>query len=147
MPTLFFEVHPGGAAGGEQDRRFESHMKIRRHKLVRFVEYVRPYWKYLLLAVAGGIVKFTVPLLVPQVTRHLLDNVFLNAAMTREQKVHELLFWAGGMMSIFLFINADRILVLSAGRVVESGTHHELLANGGICREFHRRQFASAETN
>jgi ABC-type multidrug transport system fused ATPase/permease subunit len=44
-------------------------------------------------------------------------------------------------------INADRILVLSAGQVVESGTHHELLANGGLYRDFHRKQFASAEAN
>ena len=44
-------------------------------------------------------------------------------------------------------INADRILVLSAGQVVESGTHHELLANGGLYREYHRKQFASAEIN
>jgi len=106
MLTLFFEVYPGGAAGGEQDRRFESRMKIRRHKFVRFIEYVRPYWRYLLLAVAGGIVKFTVPLLVPQVTRHLLDNVFLNQMLTQERKVHELLFWAGGMIGIFVFIYA-----------------------------------------
>jgi subfamily B ATP-binding cassette protein MsbA len=42
-------------------------------------------------------------------------------------------------------INADRILVLSAGQVVESGTHHELLANGGLYHDYHRRQFASAE--
>ncbi len=79
-------------------------MKDRRHKFVRFVEYVRPYWKYLLVAVAGGIVKFTVPLLVPQVTRHLLDNVFLNPALTQKQKVDELLLWAGGMIGVFLFI-------------------------------------------
>ena len=44
-------------------------------------------------------------------------------------------------------INADRILVLSAGKVIESGTHHELIANGGLYRDFHRKQFASAETN
>lgn len=86
-------------------------MKSRRHKLVRFLDYVRPYWKYLLLAVAGGIVKFTVPLLVPQVTRHLLDDVFLDAAMTQDQKVHELLLWAGGMMGIFLFIYAPFVYV------------------------------------
>jgi subfamily B ATP-binding cassette protein MsbA len=44
-------------------------------------------------------------------------------------------------------INADRILVLSAGRVVDSGTHGELLARGGLYHEYHRKQFASAETN
>ncbi len=45
------------------------------------------------------------------------------------------------------FVNADRLLVLSAGRVVESGTHHELLAGGGLYRDHHRRQFASAEAD
>jgi len=95
-----------GATDREQDRRFESRMEVKRHKFVRFVEYVRPYWKYLLVAVAGGIVKFTVPLLVPQVTRHLLDNVFLNQMLTREQKLHELLLWAGGMISVFVFVYA-----------------------------------------
>jgi subfamily B ATP-binding cassette protein MsbA len=44
-------------------------------------------------------------------------------------------------------VNADRILVLSAGRVIESGTHRELLANGGLYRDFHQKQFASAEIN
>ena len=84
-------------------------MKNKRHKFVRFVEYVRPYRRDLVLAVAGGIVKFTVPLLVPQVIRHLLDNVFKNPALTQEQKVHELLLWAGGMIGIFLFIYAPGV--------------------------------------
>ncbi len=56
---------------------------VQKHSnFIRFLGYVRPYTKYLILAIIGGIVKFTVPLLVPQVTRHLLDNVFLNEMMT-----------------------------------------------------------------
>ncbi len=85
--------------------------ETKRHKFWRFVDYVRPYWKYLLLAVAGGIVKFTVPLLVPQVTQHLLDDVFLNEALTSHQKMHELLFYAGGMAAIFVVIYAPFVYV------------------------------------
>jgi ABC-type multidrug transport system fused ATPase/permease subunit len=86
-------------------------MAARHHNFIRFLGYVRPYTKYLALAVAGGIAKFTVPLLVPQVTRHLLDNVFLNAQLTRAQKLHELLFYAGGMMAIFIFVYAPFVYI------------------------------------
>ncbi|GLB64280.1 ABC transporter ATP-binding protein [Dietzia sp. NCCP-2495] len=40
---------------------------------------------------------------------------------------------------------ADRILVLEAGRVVESGTHAELLAVGGRYSELYETQFADQE--
>lgn len=86
-------------------------MAKKHHNFIRFLGYVRPYWKYLLLAVAGGIAKFTVPLLVPQVTRHLLDNVFLNEMMTPRQKLHELLFYTGGMAALFVFVYAPFVYV------------------------------------
>jgi ATP-binding cassette, subfamily B, bacterial len=38
--------------------------------------------------------------------------------------------------------DADEILVLDGGRLVERGTHAELLARGGLYAELYRTQFA-----
>jgi ABC-type multidrug transport system fused ATPase/permease subunit len=42
--------------------------------------------------------------------------------------------------------DADQLLVIEAGRVVERGTHSELLAANGLYAELYRTQFAEQET-
>ena len=40
---------------------------------------------------------------------------------------------------------ADQILVLDHGRLVERGSHAELLAGGGLYAELYQRQFLAQE--
>ena len=39
--------------------------------------------------------------------------------------------------------HADRVVAMDAGRVVEQGTHAELLASGGLYARLHAMQFRS----
>ena len=40
--------------------------------------------------------------------------------------------------------NADQILVMKAGNIIEQGTHEELLARNGFYANLYRSQFAPA---
>jgi ATP-binding cassette subfamily B protein len=43
--------------------------------------------------------------------------------------------------------NADTILVMEAGRIVEHGNHADLLARGGAYARLYNAQFAGAATD
>ena len=42
--------------------------------------------------------------------------------------------------------NADQILVMKAGNIIERGTHEELLAQGGFYAKLYNSQFEGVET-
>ncbi len=78
----------------------------------------------------------------------ILDEATAHLDSTSESAVQEALAVAlAGRTSVVIAHRlstvraADRILVIESGRVVEQGTHHELLAQGGRYEELHRTQF------
>ncbi|MEV7395565.1 ABC transporter ATP-binding protein [Aeromicrobium sp. NPDC092404] len=83
----------------------------------------------------------------------ILDEATAHLDSTSESAVQEALAVAlAGRTSVVIAHRlstvraADRILVIEEGRVVEQGTHHELLALGGRYEELHRTQFDAGAT-
>ena len=74
------------------------------NNFIRFLNYVKPYKWYVVLGAVGGIVKFGVPLLVPQLMQFLIDEVYLNDALQTEEKIAALLTRVIGLALVFVFI-------------------------------------------
>ncbi len=76
----------------------------KRQNFLRFLKYVSPYKHLVILAIVAGVFKFTVPLLVPQLTRHLVDNVFLSQTLTATEQLNQLFFFVGGLTVMVLLV-------------------------------------------
>jgi ATP-binding cassette subfamily B protein len=82
----------------------------------------------------------------------ILDDALSSVdTYTEEQILHELENVMRGRTSILIshrvstVKEADEIVVLDRGEVVERGTHDQLLANGGYYAELHRKQLLEEE--
>jgi subfamily B ATP-binding cassette protein MsbA len=68
-----------------------------------------------------------------QMVQQALDNLMVNRTS----------FVIAHRLSTVL--HADRIIVLEAGRIVESGTHEDLLLKGGLYNRLHALQFSDRD--
>jgi ATP-binding cassette subfamily B protein len=93
------------------------------------------------LAIARLLLKAPEIVILDEATAHLdsESEVAVQDALARALENRTSLVIAHRLSTI---LNADRILVLEAGRVVEFGPHAELLARGGLYAELYRTQFS-----
>lgn len=95
------------------------------------------------VAIARLLLKDPAIVILDEATSHLDSE----SEMLVQRALAELV---GGRSSIVIahrlstIVSADRILVMDAGRIVEQGTHGELLLSGGPYEELHRIQFERA---
>lgn len=98
------------------------------------------------LAIARALLK-DAPILILDEATSALDNeseYYIQAALETVMKDRTTLVIAHRLSTIE---NADMILVMEKGCIVESGTHPELLAKGGVYAQLHSRQFSEDEDN
>jgi len=71
----------------------------------RFLSYVKPYWYLIFFAAIGGAVKFTMPLVFPQVLSYLVDNVLgVDSAMSLEQKRQTIVNLVVLVLGLYVFV-------------------------------------------
>lgn len=70
----------------------------------RYLQFVKPYWKVIIITIVIGIIKFAIPLLTPLALMVVIDDIILNEALPEEEKLPQLLKVAGVMFFVFVIL-------------------------------------------
>jgi len=98
------------------------------------------------LAIARALFKNAPILILDEATSHLdaESEAWVAGALTNLMRGRTTLVIAHRLSTVR---RADRIIALDRGRIVESGTHAELLTRGGLYRRLHEMQFFETGAN
>jgi ABC-type multidrug transport system fused ATPase/permease subunit len=64
----------------------------------RYLQFVRPYWREIVLTMAVGVIKFGIPLMLPLLLKYVVDDLLLSP-LSSEEKLQKL-----GVVIIFAFL-------------------------------------------
>ncbi|WEK55888.1 MAG: ABC transporter ATP-binding protein [Candidatus Cohnella colombiensis] len=70
-----------------------------------YLIFVKPYWKLIALTIVIGIIKFTIPLILPLLMKYVVDDLLLST-LTIEQKVDKLVVVMISALALFIIVRA-----------------------------------------
>ena len=68
----------------------------------RYMKFVKPYWKQIILTVLIGIFKFGLPLIIPLILKYVIDDIIGAPDLTSDEKMTTLYWVIGIMLLIFV---------------------------------------------
>ncbi|RAL24333.1 ABC transporter ATP-binding protein [Thermoflavimicrobium daqui] len=69
----------------------------------RYLQFIKPYWKKILLTFGVGVIKFAIPLLLPLLLKYVVDDLLL-ASLPSEEKLQKLAWVIAGAFFIFTVV-------------------------------------------
>ncbi|MFD2925179.1 ABC transporter ATP-binding protein [Halobacillus naozhouensis] len=74
------------------------------NSIKRYLAFVKPYKKKIALTVSVGVVKFSIPLLMPLIIKYVIDNIINSESLAQSEKIDQLLLLMGGAFFVFLIL-------------------------------------------
>lgn len=85
--------------------------------VIRILKYVLPHWHLILLSTVGGVVKLSLPLVLPQVVKHFTDDVLVASQIyvTAQQKIDEIWKWLFILLVLYIFVYIPAAFIRQVG--------------------------------
>lgn len=85
--------------------------------VIRILKYVLPHWHLILLSTVGGVVKLSLPLVLPQVVKHFTDDVLAASQIyaTAQQKIDEIWKWLFILLALYIFVYIPAAFIRQVG--------------------------------
>ena len=86
------------------------------NSVLRTLLYVKPHWYLIVISTLAGVLKLTLPLMLPQVLKYFTDQVLApDSIFTADQKIHEIYKWLFLMLFCFICIYIPAAFLREAG--------------------------------
>ncbi|MDQ1147316.1 ABC-type multidrug transport system fused ATPase/permease subunit [Bacillus sp. SORGH_AS 510] len=70
----------------------------------RYLQFVKPYRLQIIGTIIIGVIKFSIPLIIPMLIKYVVDDIVGNHALTHDEKIHKLMLIMGVMIVVFVVL-------------------------------------------
>lgn len=72
---------------------------------LRTIGYIKPHWYLIVISTVAGVIKLTLPLILPQVVKYFTDIVLpAGSTLTDQQKLYEIYKWLFILLFLYIFV-------------------------------------------
>ena len=115
--------------------------KTKTNSAIRILSYIVPHWHLVTASTIAGVVKLSMPLILPQVIGYFTDELLVSAYISNTDKVNEILKWLVILLGIYILIYIPAAFIRQAGSIEVANR----IMNKMRCELFEHLQLMSAE--